>query len=101
MPVRINPSVTVRVSCKCGNIIAIPIEEWDRKESVVEEKSDNAMGNSIEHGFELSDYPCPACRANVDAEFSVYEYPIGTYESDDSSDNVNASDIKNAVHIVF
>ena len=101
MPIKISPSVTVRVTCKCGNVIPIPIKNWDRRDPVVEEKSDNAMGNGIEHGFEISDYPCPVCGANVDAEFSVYEYPNGMKETHYASENVCESDIDSAVSITL
>ena len=101
MSIKTNYGVPVRVTCKCGNVIPIPIQDWDQEDSSVDVKPDCAMGDSIEHTFEILDYQCSGCGHGVDGKFSVHEYPGGTYESENASDNVVVSDIRNAVSITL
>ena len=99
MAIKIKRDAIIRVECSCGNIARIQIKDWNQDDVIVESKPDNAMGSVSVYPFEISGLECSKCKKEIDASFSVYEYPEGVYETEYVSHGVNALDVKAAVSV--
>ena len=68
------------VECpNCGAQNGIDCEDYITDEISYERQ----MGPEIEHCFDCEDYECISCGETFHIHGSIYEYPIGAYDSED------------------
>ena len=80
----------VRVTCPNGHQVAIPKERWEHEVVETEDKSERGMGVETHHQYSVEGYECdcPGCSASIDAKVDIWEYPDGTIETSDKTENV-------------
>ena len=80
----------VCVTCPNGHQVPIPKGCWEHEVVETEDKSEHGMGVEVHHQYSVEDYGCdyPGCSASIDARVDIWEYPDGTIETSDNTENV-------------
>ena len=78
----------IRVQCPKNHCVSIPKQDWEYEVVETEDRSEHGMGNGVHHQYSVDGYSCPECGAEIDAVVDIWEYPNGSIEVKDKSENV-------------
>lgn len=100
MAIKLNDAC-IRVTCPAGHVNMLSVRDWEQIKDI-DAKSDACMGNCVIHHFSVDGVDCcqTDCHFDIDAWFEVFEYPNGSCEGTECSDNVVKCDIDKAVEIL-
>lgn len=81
---------------KNGKTYHIPVEDWDVEDPQIYPKGEDQMGSDVCHRYTLEGYQPANSTVSIDASVEVWEYPTGSVETVDASDNVDRSSVSGA-----
>lgn len=77
-----------------GTTYHVPVEDWDVEEPQIYPKGEDQMGADVCHRYTLDGYQPASSTESIDAWVEVWEYPDGSIETYDTSDNVDLTSVK-------
>lgn len=79
-----------------GKTYSVPVGDWDVEEPQIYPKGEEQMGSDVCHRYTLEGYQPAGSTVSIDAWIEVWEYPNGSIETIDASDNVDQSNVTGA-----
>lgn len=79
-----------------GTTYRVPIEDWDVEDPQIYPKGEDQMGPDVCHRYTLDGYQPVGSAISIDAWIEVWEYPNGSIETYDASDNIDQSSVTGA-----
>lgn len=79
-----------------GKTYRVPVEDWDVADSQIYSKGEDQMGPDVCHRYTLEGYQPANSAVSIDAWIEIWEYPNGSVEMVDASDNVDQSSATDA-----